>query len=193
MDKKWIVRSQNLYIIRELWKMWSDKDVAVFYKMIGIDDTSYSAFIRNYDKREEADRKILKRKEKIILAGFQYEWFTGEIELFHQTFRITDKIWLAFIRSGRFDDIYNKVYEIIQNIIKSPNSDRNMAYYKVYKAVYKYNYKVVMKQIEMGIKEIEVGKLSADAIKDMLVLTEQMEQFIADVKAVQRYYELTGR
>lgn len=193
MNKKWIVRSQNLYIIRELWKMWSDKDVTVFYKMIGIDDTSYSAFIRNYEKREEADRKIAKRREKIITQGFRYEWFTGEIELFDQSFQITDKIWLAFIHSNRFDDVYNRVNEIIKNRIKYPSSDSMMEYYKVYKAVHKYNYKVIMKQIEKGMEEIEVGKLSADAIKDMLVLTEKMEQFIADVKAVHRYHEICSR
>lgn len=193
MDKKWIVRSQNLYLIRELWKMWSGKDVTAFYKLIGIDDTSYSAFIRNYDKNEEADRKITKRQEKIIHAGFQYKWFTGEPELFDQTFQITDKMWLAFIHSDRFNEVYNSVNEIIKDRIKFPSSDKEMEYYKVYKAVYKYNYKAMVKQIEKGMEEIEVGKLSADAIKDMLVLTERMEQFIADVKAVHRYYEINSR
>lgn len=188
-----MVRSQNLYLIRELWKMWSDKEVTVFYKMIGIDDTSYSAFIRNHEKMEEADRKITKRKEKIILAGFQYEWFTGETELFDQTFRITDKMWSAFIHSGRFDEVYNRVNEIIKNRIKYPSSDNTMEYYKVYKAVYKYNYKVIMKQIEKGMEEIEVGKLSKEAIKDMLVLTEKMEQFIADVKTMEHYYDIQSR
>lgn len=193
MDEKWMIKSQNLYIIRELWKMWSDKDVAVFYKMIGIDDTSYSAFIRNYDKREEADRKITKCKDKILHAGFEYKWFTGETELFDQTFGITDKIWSAFIHSSRFDKVYNRVHEIIKNRIKVPSSDEEMEYYKVYKVVYKYNYKVIMKQIEKGMEEIEVGKLSKDAIKNMSELTKKMERFIADVKTMEHYYDIQSR
>ena len=68
-----------------------------------------------------------------------------------------------------------------------------MEYYKVYKAVYRYNYKVVIKQIEMGMKEIEVGKLTKDEIKDMIELTKKMEQFIADVKTMEHYYDIQSR
>ena len=198
MDEKlWVVQSQNLYIMRKIWSEYSGRDIDAFYKIIKISNSDYSLFIRKREKASYANKKIAKRKEKILAAGFKYEWFTGEIPLCDAGFKITTQEWLQFVLAKRGNDIYKSVEsKIVKNYreaISDQLSDRLREVLEVSKRIKKHDPKNVARQLKMYLDDIDVGSLSEKEIDELMLLSEQMQEFIEDIKAIKRYNEIMNR
>lgn len=189
-EQQWITRSQNLYIIREIWGKYAERDADAFHNLIGINDSHYSSFIRKKKISAEADRKIKKCREKIVNAGFKYEWFTGEIPLCDRGFLINSLDWERFTMAKRGTPLYRKIAEQVKERMWLVISDLDCEAKEVYKVVLQHNPRKVAKQFEKYLDSIDLKSLSEVEIKEIVKLSEKVSQFMKDVEAIKRYYEI---
>lgn len=189
----WRKRSQNLFIIREIWKEHSGRKMSEYYDLIGINDSDYSAFIKNVDKMIEADRQIEKYKNKIENAGFQYGWFTGEKKICDDSFGIKDNKWDEFAVSKRGTDIQRAIAKKIRTRLILIKSDKEYEFHKVYIVVKKHNPKSVAKQMESFLDNLDLKTLTAAEIEELVKLSNRLEELVLDIRAIKRVHDIAER
>lgn len=191
-NAKWLHRSENLYIMKEIWKLFSGRPMTEYYKLLGIKDSDYSAFMKHEEQNAIATRKIEKQKDKIVKAGFDYKWFTGDIILNDQFSEVDDKQWYNFFEEADSDKGIEKE---IGKYVAAVYGDygKVLEYYKVYKVVTRYNPNRVANELRKYIEDIDTSKLLEEEIDNILKLEETMEEFLADIKAIKRCLQIQKR
>lgn len=149
--------------------------------------------IKHPETDAEAIHKIEKNKKRIQDAGFKYEWFTGEISLCDNLFLIKESEWKAFANAKRGTNIYNNVDDKIYEHIKIVKSEPQRAYHSVYRAIRTYNPNGITNDLNKYITAIDLSSVSERDINGLVALADKMEQFISDVRAIKRYYEIMGK
>lgn len=191
-NAKWLHRSENLYIMKEIWKLFSGRPMTEYYKLLGIKDSDYSAFMKHEETNAFATSKIEKQKDKIVKAGFDYNWFTGEVILNDQTSGVDDKQWERFFRDAKSCKNVEKQIRIY--IDELSEGDRgNWEYYKVYKVIIGYNPNKVARELKKYLDDIDTSKLLEEEIDNILKLEKTMEEFLADIKAIKRCLQIQKR
>lgn len=191
-NTKWLHRSENLYIMKEIWKLFSGRPMTEYYKLLGIKDSDYSAFMKHEDKNAFATRKIEKQKDKIEKAGFDYNWFTGEVILNDQFSEVNDKQWDNLFKEADSDKNIEKKIGIYVAAVYG-DYGKSLEYYKVYKVVTRHNPNRVASELKKYLEDIDTSKLLEEEIDNILKLEKTMEEFLADIKAIKRCLQIKKR
>lgn len=190
----WFERSRNLYIIREMWKIFSGKPMDVLYKGIGINNSDYGSFIRNESEFSHADNRIAKNKKKIEQMGFSYGWVYGTKNLDDQSFMVNEAEWKVLLKGSKENEHYKEIKKKADLAICGIKNDgEDLEAFKLYKVIEQYNPNLIARDLKKYLERIDVNTLLEEDIKSISDLESQLENFLLDVKAIKRCMEIRKR